>query len=309
MRESSSDSPEFDAVVSDIEAVCKRFDGRLDGWETGWIRLRQVRQAPSAEAPASEKEVPAPLPKEGERVVHNFPPGDPNRPYGANGFRFWTQPDHDRPDAPQVLCECGWEPNPHYLEVVGSRTAGRIMMNADEFFSAAWLNSERRQAAPVVRAHGSGDLGSGEEFIVTLREILPQLWQDAEIPGRQQSHWLHLFTWAGYCSDTEERLEGHGDDPQRRVSSPRYARGLAWTLDRRRAEWFARRFALHGEPRVYTVTLDAAEILGYFVGRNEGEVVVDPTRLPNCEDRCCPRVRARGSECPRRDPATPICQR
>ena len=57
----------------------------------------------------------ASIPKQGERVVHNFPPGDPSRPYGDGGFRYWTQPDEDDPSRPpQVLCECGWEPNPHH---------------------------------------------------------------------------------------------------------------------------------------------------------------------------------------------------
>jgi hypothetical protein len=54
------------------------------------------------------------------------------------------------------------------------------------------------------------------------------------------------------------------------------ARGLAWTLDREVAVWFARRFAmLGGIPRVSTAAIRAERVLAYFTARGEAEIVVD----------------------------------
>ena len=46
-------------------------------------------------------------------MVHNFPPSDPKQPFGVDGFRYWTERDEYAPPF-QVLCDCPWEPHPHY---------------------------------------------------------------------------------------------------------------------------------------------------------------------------------------------------
>jgi len=82
-------------------------------------------------------------------------------------------------------------------------------------------------------------------------------------------------------------------ESRRRTLRSRYARGLAWTLDRDKADWFARRWP-GNEPRVYTAQIDAGRILGYFVGCNEAEVVVDPADLPRLRGVAKPRIRTEG---------------
>lgn len=73
-----------------------------------------------------------------------------------------------------------------------------------------------------------------------------------------------------------------------RGARPRYARGMAWTKDAEKATWFANRWTTQtSQPaHVYTVLappdavladIDALEGDG---GRGEGEVVVNPPRLP-----------------------------
>ena len=91
------------------------------------------------------------------------------------------------------------------------------------------------------------------------------------------SRWLlPLFARAGYVSDTDRRLTGEhtvyrgtfSDDPRG---------GISWTLDETKARWFAGRLSVGGT--VWQATVNAAEILGYFVERDEAEVIVHPAAL------------------------------
>jgi len=58
--------------------------------------------------------------------------------------------------------------------------------------------------------------------------------------------------------------------------------GLSWSLSRRKAVWFARRFSVltHlGQPRLMTGTIKKKDVLAYFNGRKEKEIVVDPAAV------------------------------
>ena len=52
---------------------------------------------------------------------------------------------------------------------------------------------------------------------------------------------------------------------------------LSWTIDPEVAKWFANRYEEHGQ--VYAATISKKHILAYFGGRNEAEVIVDPSKL------------------------------
>lgn len=58
--------------------------------------------------------------------------------------------------------------------------------------------------------------------------------------------------------------------------------GWSWTLDRSRAEWFARRYP--GNPQVATIEILKAEVLAYFSGRDEQEIVIHPATLDGISD-------------------------
>jgi hypothetical protein len=118
-----------------------------------------------------------------------------------------------------------------------------------------------------------------------LRDILREHWTRCDAPGDTVEALLALFQRAGYVSDTDDRLIGKltiyrgtfGNDP---------SQGLSWTLDKGKAGWFASRGA-RGVPRdrsaqtVWRATVDASAILGYFVERDEAEVIVAPKALRN----------------------------
>ena len=52
---------------------------------------------------------------------------------------------------------------------------------------------------------------------------------------------------------------------------------LSWTIDPEVAKWSANRYEEHGQ--VYAATISKKHILAYFGGRNEAEVIVDPSKL------------------------------
>jgi len=61
----------------------------------------------------------------------------------------------------------------------------------------------------------------------------------------------------------------------------RHVKSLSWSLDKGKARWFANRFNQGGY--VYQATIKKSDILAYFAGRGESEVVVDPSKLENIE--------------------------
>jgi hypothetical protein len=50
--------------------------------------------------------------------------------------------------------------------------------------------------------------------------------------------------------------------------------GLAWTVDLERATWFAKRYAYKGRSQVAKGLVHHQDVVGYFTGRNESEIVV-----------------------------------
>ena len=57
----------------------------------------------------------------------------------------------------------------------------------------------------------------------------------------------------------------------------RNVKALSWTLDKKKAEWFAHRFGEQGT--VYQAQISKGNILAIFTGRNESEVVLNPNKL------------------------------
>lgn len=122
-------------------------------------------------------------------------------------------------------------------------------------------------------------------------QILSTAWMLSEAPhndpnlSKQQLASMFRSVSPEYLMDEEElrqyrALEDtvtvyRGVTPYNR----RNVKGLSWTLDRERAEWFAHRFGEDGT--VYTAQISKEYIFAIFNGRNEAEVVVDPKKLEN----------------------------
>lgn len=55
--------------------------------------------------------------------------------------------------------------------------------------------------------------------------------------------------------------------------------GMSWSLDRDRALWFAKRFEREGDPLLICGIVKKSDVLAYFNGRNESEVVIFPENV------------------------------
>ncbi|MBR5596647.1 MAG: hypothetical protein IKW30_04480 [Lachnospiraceae bacterium] len=64
-------------------------------------------------------------------------------------------------------------------------------------------------------------------------------------------------------------------------------KGLSWTVDKQRAEWFAKRFGINGENGyVFTGQIKKKDIIAFFDSRNEVEIVCDYRKVKDiqCEE-------------------------
>jgi hypothetical protein len=115
--------------------------------------------------------------------------------------------------------------------------------------------------------------------------LVGEVWQDTEYPAHQTANWRALLgskrPERPKMMDNLERTYLGMLPPSftvyRGVNDRRYARGFSWTLDRERAEWFARRFSHDGRsPHLVTGTVARADVIAYLGGRGEQEILVRP---------------------------------
>jgi hypothetical protein len=117
-----------------------------------------------------------------------------------------------------------------------------------------------------------------------LRDIVADAWSLPEFPEANYSadHWSVLFTLSGHIHSTPD-----GIAPLKIRSIPVLYRGaihsrrkgLAWTSDRERAEWFANRFndvPTFGTGHVWVLDgIPHGRVLGRFDNRGEDEWVIN----------------------------------
>jgi hypothetical protein len=66
-----------------------------------------------------------------------------------------------------------------------------------------------------------------------------------------------------------------------RGSHSKSVQGWSWTLDEKKAQWFAKRLERlgFGIPRVATGKAKKSDVIAYFSRRNEKEIVIDPSKI------------------------------
>lgn len=105
-----------------------------------------------------------------------------------------------------------------------------------------------------------------------LRELLPGIWTDTEMPTVNLAEPAMLWREAGFATDDPEAWEALPQKLTLYRGGPAY--GISWTTDREQAEWFANRFGR--DYPVWEVTIDKEQALGYLTGRGESEVILPP---------------------------------
>jgi hypothetical protein len=120
--------------------------------------------------------------------------------------------------------------------------------------------------------------------------VVGSVWTDSENIYQHFAVWKRLWASSFNGRDVlmdEEEKEVLEAMPQvltvyRGFKIKKSERGLSWTTDRDTAVWFARRFrASHQSSFVAQANVAKKDVLAYFDGRNEKEVVVLPTSLKN----------------------------
>lgn len=120
-------------------------------------------------------------------------------------------------------------------------------------------------------------------------QILAAVWTDQEQLWQNRKLYLQLFQsprpQRQFLMTAAERrkLDGMPDEfPVYRGFIGKRGKGLSWTIDQSKAEWFARRFAMltHlGQPRLMEGIVKKKDVLAYFNGRKEKEIVVDSANV------------------------------
>lgn len=122
-------------------------------------------------------------------------------------------------------------------------------------------------------------------------EVVSHIWTDSENIWQEVGRWRSLLTGApaGDPMNDEERkvFDALPDEitVYRGVAAPDgMGSGMSWTLDREKAIWFAKRFALEGgpfgeTPKLLTGVVDKEEAIGYQSGRGEQEIVALPEHV------------------------------
>jgi hypothetical protein len=115
----------------------------------------------------------------------------------------------------------------------------------------------------------------------TYWEMLGSIWTDTENSWQAVDTWEYLWTInipnREFCMDEKEKEIYNSFDEKiiaYRGGIQKNKHGLSWTLDIRKAEFFANRFNQNGI--VYEAIIDKENIMAYFAGRNESEIVVKP---------------------------------
>lgn len=116
--------------------------------------------------------------------------------------------------------------------------------------------------------------------------FLADAWTSSENPNNDVNCNINLLiSWFKYCDKqilmTKEEYITFTQFQQkitvyRGVSVNGTEKGLSWTVDLNKANWFAHRFdnhSLHGY--VIKTIVDKNDILAYFTRRNENEIVID----------------------------------
>lgn len=118
-------------------------------------------------------------------------------------------------------------------------------------------------------------------------EVLGGIWTDSENVWENEQEWEEFLS-----SETPERSRLMEDEEREALAKlpetltihrgytlPHRKLGMSWTLERERAEWFARRFQRDEAAQVVTATVKKADVLAHFTGRGEAEIVVFPDKL------------------------------
>lgn len=119
--------------------------------------------------------------------------------------------------------------------------------------------------------------------------LVGRIWTDSE------NIWQNYCAWQEVLTDSRNDRQLIMDDTDQQVYNELpetftihrgynhddldWQLGMSWTLDQRRAHWFAKRYPQKGKSIVATGTAKREDVIAYFGSRNEQEIVIMPDDL------------------------------
>lgn len=113
--------------------------------------------------------------------------------------------------------------------------------------------------------------------------LLGEIWTDSENTWQNIDEWNELLTsnrgYREYLMDENDR-KAFEEFPEKltiyRGHIGKNKKGFSYTIDREKAVWFSKRFRNKGD--VLEITVNKSEVLAYFGGRNEKEILYIPVK-------------------------------
>lgn len=165
------------------------------------------------------------------------------------------------------------------------------------------LVSKKKWSHVVFMHHTTFLLDAFEQYVERFDDksywkILAAIWTHQEQLWHNKNHYLMLFQSPRsqrQCLMTaaeRRKLDSMPDEfPVYRGYIGRRGKGLSWTIDQSKAEWFAQRFSLLtdlGKPRMMEGIAKKKDVLAYFNGRKEKEIVIDPEKVSRVKRHILP---------------------
>jgi hypothetical protein len=116
--------------------------------------------------------------------------------------------------------------------------------------------------------------------------LVSDAWADSENVFQNFDAWRELWSLPvphRALTMTDDELAALAALPNeiqvyRGVRHRKAVKGLSWTTDRDKAQWFAKRFS-GGTPRLVSGVVKKSDVLAHLLGRNESEIVVLPEHV------------------------------
>jgi hypothetical protein len=157
-------------------------------------------------------------------------------------------------------------------------------MREKQWDTFLWLHERPYRMHALEKLYFTGRISHAE-----MAKLLLMFWTDTEIPEGNQQEPLYLFRQARWVTDDQKGFDAlpkrltlyRGVDGVCELTSD----GPSWTLNRRVADFFAKRYA---KGKTYRIILhkDNPGILAYITGRDEAEFILDFEQLNSDKIKC-----------------------
>ena len=156
----------------------------------------------------------------------------------------------------------------------GAKSAYEIYMMVTKPYTLTFLkfampHLSREDMSQILASAWTRSEAPHQDVNVTVNQLLRMFKQADPTCLMEQDEYIQFKT----LDDTVTVYRGVTPHNAKSVKA------LSWSLNQETAEWFAHRFGENGT--VYEAQIDKKHIYAYFGGRNESEVIVDPSYLTN----------------------------